>query len=729
MSIPKRYLVTSALPYANGPLHIGHLAGAYLPADIYVRYLRLMGRDVVYVCGSDEHGAAITVKARKENTTPQAVVDQYHASLRDTFKGIGISFDIYHRTTAAIHYETSQGFFRQLLKNEQFDEITGDQYYDETVGQFLADRYIMGTCPNCANPEAYGDQCEKCGTSLNPTDLINPRSTLSGSTPVKRPTRHWFLKLNEHENWLREWINTGKNPEGEVVHDPAEWKNHVIGQCNSWLDSGLQPRAMTRDLDWGIPVPPEVPGSENKVLYVWLDAPIGYISATKQWALDNGKAWEPYWQDKDTALIHFIGKDNIVFHCLIFPAILKAHGGFILPVNVPANQFLNLEGRKLSTSKNWAVWVHEFLEELPGQGDALRFNMIKKMPEQSDSEFTWKGYQETTNNELVNNLANFVNRVLVLTHKYYAGVVPEIATSFSFKSGWEVGADGQYDAELAQLLAKIQELTAQIEAFNFRDALRLLMEISSAGNAILQFNEPWKAVKENPELVKVVMNIGLQIVAALSVLSRPFMPEAAERLRTMLNLPAFRDQGELEALLEQLGAGQSLLPAGHTIGEAAHLFNRVPDDVIDIQIAKLHQNDPVTQQSEIPKPATSNPETNNLVTPQPATLKPMIQYDDFAKIDIRTGTILTAEKMEKSKKLLKLSVDLGSEQRTILSGIAEHFTPEEVVGQQVIVLANLAPRAMMGTESQGMILMADSGDGKLSFVSPTDGWANGMEVR
>lgn len=729
MSIPKRYLVTSALPYANGPLHIGHLAGAYLPADIYVRYLRLMGRDVVYVCGSDEHGAAITVKARKENTTPQAVVDQYHASLRDTFKGIGISFDIYHRTTAAIHYETSQDFFRQLLKNEQFDEITGDQYYDETVGQFLADRYIMGTCPNCANPEAYGDQCEKCGTSLNPTDLINPRSTLSGSTPVKRPTRHWFLKLNEHENWLREWINTGKNPEGEVVHDPAEWKNHVIGQCNSWLDSGLQPRAMTRDLDWGIPVPPEVPGSENKVLYVWLDAPIGYISATKQWALDNGKAWEPYWQDKDTALIHFIGKDNIVFHCLIFPAILKAHGGFILPVNVPANQFLNLEGRKLSTSKNWAVWVHEFLEELPGQGDALRFNMIKKMPEQSDSEFTWKGYQETTNNELVNNLANFVNRVLVLTHKYYAGVVPEIATSFSFKSGWEVGADGQYDAELAQLLAKIQELTAQIEAFNFRDALRLLMEISSAGNAILQFNEPWKAVKENPELVKVVMNIGLQIVAALSVLSRPFMPEAAERLRTMLNLPAFRDQGELEALLEQLGAGQSLLPAGHTIGEAAHLFNRVPDDVIDIQIAKLHQNDPVTQQSEIPKPATSNPETNNLVTPQPATLKPMIQYDDFAKIDIRTGTILTAEKMEKSKKLLKLSVDLGSEQRTILSGIAEHFTPEEVVGQQVIVLANLAPRAMMGTESQGMILMADSGDGKLSFVSPTDGWANGMEVR
>lgn len=719
MSAPKRYLVTSALPYANGPLHIGHLAGAYLPADIYVRYLRLMGRDVVYVCGSDEHGAAITVKARKENTTPKAVVDQYHAMLRDTFKGIGISFDIYHRTTEPIHYETSQDFFRTLLKNNQFDEITSDQYYDETVGQFLADRYIIGTCPNCANPEAYGDQCEKCGTSLSPTDLISPRSTLSGSTPVKRPTSHWFLKLNEHEGWLRKWINTGENAEGQHIHEPGEWKNHVIGQCNSWLDGGLQPRAMTRDLDWGIPVPPELPGAENKVLYVWLDAPIGYISATKQWAIDNGKDWKPYWQDKDTALIHFIGKDNIVFHCLIFPAILKAHGDFILPVNVPANQFLNLEGRKLSTSKNWAVWVHEFLEEMPGQADALRFNMVKKMPEQSDSEFTWKGYQETTNNELVNNLANFVNRVLVLTHKYYGGAVPEINTALSFKSGFEPGADGLYAVELSQLLTKTRELTVQIESFNFREALRLLMEISSGGNAVLQFNEPWKAVKDDLEMVKVVMNISLQIVAALSVLARPFMPEAADRLRTMLALPALTDQGELEALLQQLGDGKALLSAGHQIGEAAHLFTRIPDEVIDKQIAKLHQNDPQAMNADNQKPETKEPET----------LKPAIQFDDFAKMDIRTGKILTAEKMEKSKKLLKLSVDLGFEKRTILSGIAEHFTPEEVVGKQVVVLANLAPRMMMGVESQGMILMADSPDGKLSFVSPADGWASGMGVR
>ncbi len=727
MSTPKRYLVTSALPYANGPLHIGHLAGAYLPADIYVRYLRLMGRDVVYVCGSDEHGAAITVKARKENTTPQAVVDKYHGMLRDTFKGIGISFDIYHRTTEPIHYQTSQDFFRQLLKNDQFDEITGDQYYDETVGQFLADRYIMGTCPNCANPEAYGDQCEKCGTSLSPNDLIHPRSTLSGSTPVKRPTRHWFLKLNEHENWLREWINTGKNAEGVQVHEPGEWKNHVIGQCNSWLDGGLQPRAMTRDLDWGIPVPPELPGAENKVLYVWLDAPIGYISATKQWAIDNNKDWKPYWQDKDTALVHFIGKDNIVFHCLIFPAILKAHGDFILPVNVPANQFLNLEGRKLSTSKNWAVWVHEFLEDMPGQADALRFNMVKKMPEQSDSEFTWKGFQETTNNELVNNLANFVNRVLVLSHKYYGGTVPEVDITRSFKSGWEPGADGLYPQELAQLLTKTRELTAQIELFSFREALRLLMEISSAGNAILQFNEPWKTVKDDPEMVKVVMNLGLQIVAALSVLSRPFMPEAADRLRNMLNLPEIKEQGELEALLAQLGAGEPLLPAGHVLGQAAHLFTRIPDEVIDIQVNKLHATTAAATVPETtnPEPATT-PATMDITR---SPLKEIIQFDDFAKMDIRTGTILTAEKVEKSKKLLRLTVDLGFEQRTILSGIAEHFAPEAVVGQQVIVLANLAPRMMMGTESQGMILMADSGDGKLSFVRPDAGWATGMEVR
>jgi methionyl-tRNA synthetase len=717
--IPKRYLVTSALPYANGPLHIGHLAGAYLPADIFVRYLRLMGRDVVYVCGSDEHGAAITVKARKEGRKPREVVDQYHAILRDTFEQIGVSFDIYHRTTEPIHYDTSQDIFRQLLANEQFDEIMNEQYYDEQVGQFLADRYIMGTCPNCQNPDAYGDQCERCGTSLNPTDLIEPRSTLSGSKPVKRPTRHWFLKLQEHEAWLRHWINTGEDDHKHTVHDPSDWKNHVVGQCNSWLDGGLQPRAMTRDLDWGIPVPPELPGSEGKVLYVWLDAPIGYISATKQWAADNGKDWELYWKDRDTALIHFIGKDNIVFHCLIFPAILQAHGGFILPQNVPANQFLNLEGRKLSTSRNWAVWVHEFLEDFPGQGDVLRYNMTRKMPEQSDSEFTWKGYQETTNNELVNNLANFVHRVLVLTHKYYEGQVPDPDPSLAIRSGWDAEQSGSWGSEMAQLYAHVLQLNTEIERYNFREALRILMVISSAGNAVLQFNEPWKAVKTEPESVKVVLNIGIQIVVALSVLARPFMPQAAERLRSMLALPALRDQGELVEMLDLLGADQPIIPPGHQIGEAQHLFTRVPDEAIEAQIKKLAANDAANEAAAAP--------ASTSVTYKP--LKSVIQYDDFAKLDIRTGTIVTAEKMEKSKKLLRLQVDLGFETRTILSGIAEHFTPEQVVGQQVVVLANLAPRAMMGVESQGMILMADGPDGSLSFVRPNEGWANGQGVR
>ena len=716
MNIPKRYLVTSALPYANGPLHIGHLAGAYLPADIYVRYLRLMGRDVVFVCGSDEHGAAITVKAKKEGCSPKEVVDKYHAVLRDSLKGIGIQFDIYHRTSEPIHYQTSQDFFRTLLQNGQFEEIESDQYFDEAVGQFLADRYIVGTCPKCQAPDAYGDQCEKCGSSLSPNELIEPRSTLSGSTPVKKPTRHWYLKLNEHEEWLRNWINTGVGPDGKTLHLPSEWKNHVIGQCNSWLDGGLQPRAMTRDLDWGIPVPPELPGSENKVLYVWLDAPIGYISATKQWALDNGKEWEPYWKSEDTALVHFIGKDNIVFHCLIFPAILKAHGGFVLPVNVPANQFLNLEGRKLSTSKNWAVWVHEFLAEMPAeQGDALRYNMVRKMPEQADSEFTWKGYQETTNNELVNNLANFVNRVLVLTQKYYGGVVPAFEADCSFQSGFRPGETTLAGPELEALSAKVSEIGKQIESYNFKEALRLLMEVSSAGNALLQFNEPWKTIKESPELVKAVLGLSLQVVTALSVLMRPFMPEAASRLRSMLALPTFTDQSEWQVLEAQLANSEWPLPIGHTIGAAAHLFSRIPDELIDAQIAKLNQT-----QSEVAEAPSGI---------QYTPLKEMIQYDDFAKMDIRTGTILTAEKMEKSKKLLKLQIDLGFEQRTVLSGIAEHFTPEEVVGQQVLLLANLAPRLLMGVESQGMILMAEHPDGKLAFVAPGEKWPSGMGVK
>jgi len=714
--VKKRYLVTAALPYANGPLHIGHLAGAYLPADIYVRYLRLMGRDVVFVCGSDEHGAAITVKARKEGTTPQAIVDQYHTVLKDTFEKIGIGFDIYHRTSAPIHHQTSQDFFRKLLDKGAFLEETTEQYFDEIAGQFLADRYIVGTCPVCANPEAYGDQCEKCGSALSPTDLINPKSMLSGSVPVKRPTKHWFLRLDQHEAWLREWINTGV-ADGKKLHNPADWKNHVLGQCNSWLDQGLQPRAMTRDLDWGVDVPQEIPGSEGKKLYVWLDAPIGYISATKQWALDNGKDWEPYWKSDDTALVHFIGKDNIVFHCLIFPAILKAHGDFILPCNVPANQFLNLEGRKLSTSKNWAVWVHEYCADFPGQEDVLRYNMIKKMPEQSDSEFTWKGFQETNNNELVNNLANFVNRVLVLSHKYYAGIVPAIDHDQDFKSGWETDKTGSYDQELSLLYGKLREMGTEIERFNFREALRVVMEISSAGNALLQFNEPWKTVKDEPEMVKVVLNLALQYVAVLSVAIRPFLPFSADRLRKMLNLGLLRDKGDLLAILNELVEGNPIMLPNHALGQSEHLFSRISDEVIEAQIAKLGASEPASA------PAAEPTEI------QYAPMKETIQFDDFAKMDIRTGKILTAEKMEKSKKLLKLSVDLGFETRTILSGIAEHFSPEEVVGKQVVVLANLAPRPMMGVESQGMILMAENEQGALSFVSPADGWPSGFGVR
>jgi len=717
----KRYLVTAALPYANGPLHIGHLAGAYLPADIYVRYLRLMGKDVVFVCGSDEHGAAITVRARKEGITPREIVDKYHTMIRDTFQKIGIDFDIYHRTSEPLHHATSQDFFRKLLENGQFEEKESDQYYDETANQFLADRYIIGACPVCSNPDAYGDQCEKCGSTLSPTQLINPRSTLSGSAPVMKPTTHWYLKLDEHENWLREWINTGR-ADGKQLHDPAEWKNHVVGQCNSWLDQGLQPRAMTRDLDWGVDVPHEIPHSAGKKLYVWLDAPIGYISATKQWALDRGVDWEPYWKSDDTALIHFIGKDNIVFHCLIFPAILKAHGGFILPVNVPANQFLNLEGNKLSTSRNWAVWVHEYVAELPGREDELRYNMIKNMPEQRDSEFTWKGFQESTNAELVGNLAGFVHRVLVLTHKNYTGVVPAIDISREFKSGWDADQVTTYDQELLRLHLKLEEMGREIERFNFREALRILMEISSAGNALLQFNEPWKIAGDDPELVKVILNLGLQYIAALSAALRPFLPFAADRIRNLLNLPALTDDRELLDTLNELAEGNPILQPNHALNAAEHLFTRIPDEVIAAQIQKLKSTEQANQQT-----APAEPPIEEKMTYAP--VKEQIEYDDFAQLDIRTGTILEASKVEKADKLLKLTVDLGFEQRTIVSGIAQHFLPEAIIGRQVIVLANLAPRTMRGIESQGMILMAEDAEGKLSFVSPEAGWPNGWGVK
>lgn len=725
----KRYLVTAALPYANGPLHIGHLAGAYLPADIYVRYLRLMGKDVVFVCGSDEHGAAITVKARKEGVTPQEIVDKYHVMLRDTFVDIGIHFDLYHRTSSPLHHKTSQDFFLKLLENGQFDEKESDQYYDPVAEQFLADRYIIGTCPNCANPDAYGDQCERCGTTLSPTELITPRSTLSGATPELRPTKHWYLKLDEHEAWLRTWINTGM-VDGKLQHQPGSWKNHVVGQCNSWLDSGLQPRAMTRDLDWGVDVPQHIPGSAGKKLYVWLDAPIGYISATKQWAADHGEDWAPYWQSDDTGLVHFIGKDNIVFHCLIFPAILKAHGGFILPVNVPANQFLNLEGRKLSTSKNWAVWVHEYCADFKGQEDALRYNMIKNMPEQRDAEFTWKGFQETTNTELVNNLANFVHRVLVLTHKYYDGLVPEVDTNLAIRSGWNIEQVGYFDEELLLLHHKVEEMGKEIMQFNFREALRILMEISSAGNALLQFNEPWKAVKDSPETVRVVLNLGLQFVAALSVACQPFMPFTSDKMRKMINLQSLSGSGELLFILNDLAEGNPILPANHAINTAEHLFTRIPDEVIQAQVARLEATDRTNQaESAVAEESVSAEEpavSSSISYPE---LKELIQYDDFANMDIRTGTIVAAEAVEKSKKLLKLQVDLGFETRTILSGIALHFRPESVVGQQVVVLANLAPRVMMGTTSAGMILMAEDSEGQLSFVAPPPGWPNGFGVK
>ncbi len=713
----KRYLVTSALPYANGPLHIGHLAGAYLSADVYVRFQRLMSKDIVFICGSDEHGAAITMKAMKEGLPPQQIVDQYHALFQDTFQKMGVSFDMYHRTSSPLHHETSQDFFSVLYNKGEFEEKESEQYFDEEAGQFLADRYIMGTCPKCSNPEAYGDQCEKCGSSLNPTDLIDPVSKLSGSRPVKRKTIHWYLPLDKYESWLREWVETGRL-DGEELHDPADWKNHVLGQCKSWLDGGLQPRAMTRDLNWGVDVPRHIPGHEGKKLYVWMDAPIGYISATRQWAANSGKKWEKYWKEKDTALIHFIGKDNIVFHCLIFPAILKAHGGFVLPVNVPANQFMNLEGKKISTSRNWAVWVHEYLEEFPGRQDELRYAMIKNMPEQKDSEFTWKGFQEANNNELVNNLANFVNRVVVLTEKYYGSKVPSFDESIDI-IGPEDQFEGSYhDSELLRLFDDLHELCDALRKFDFRTGLKILMDISTKGNQILQFNEPWKKAKDDPESVRVVMNLCLQYVAALGVVCRPFLPFTSDKIRILLNQKPLQEKGELEKMLNQLAEGECLLKKGHTIGKPIHLFSRIDDAAIQFQVDKLQATLAISEPNE-------NNDLQHTVTP----MKEEINYEDFAKMDIRTATIIGAEKVEKADKLLKLMLSLGHEQRTVVSGIAQHFTPEEVIGKQVCLLANLAPRTMRGVESQGMILMAENSQGKLSFVSPSAGWENGQTVK
>lgn len=672
----KRYLVTSALPYANGPVHIGHLAGVYIPSDIYTRYLRLRGRDVIHVCGSDEHGVPITIKAKKEGITPQQVVDRYHEIIKNAFAGLGIEFDIYSRTSSDMHTVTASDFFRKLYDEGKFVEQTSEQYYDEEAKMFLADRYITGTCPKCGNERAYGDQCEACGSTLSPDELVDPHSTLSGSVPVKKSTTHWYLPLNDYEQMLREWILEGHK----------EWKTNVYGQCKSWLDGGLQPRAVSRDLDWGIPVPVE--GAEGKVLYVWFDAPIGYISATKELTPD----WEKYWKSEDTKLVHFIGKDNIVFHCIVFPSMLKAHGEYILPENVPSNEFLNLEGDKISTSRNWAVWAHEYLEDMPGKEDVLRYVLCANAPETKDNDFTWKDYQARNNNELVAVLGNFVNRALVLTQKYYGGVVPACGELTEY--------DKQTIAELSTIKASLEN---NIENYRFREALKDAMNFSRIGNKYLADSEPWKVVKTDTERVKTILYIALQITANISTAIEPFMPFSAAKILGMLAVEKFG--------WDSLGS-MELIPAGHTIGTPTLLFEKIEDEVIQRQIDKL----------EATKAANAAAEVK--AEPQ----KEVCTFDDFQKMDIRVSTILAAEKVAKTKKLLKLTVDTGIDKRTIVSGIAEHFTPEELVGQQVLVLVNLQPRELKGILSQGMILMAEDATGALRLVQPSEAVKAGSMV-
>ena len=708
------YLVTSALPYANGPLHIGHLAGAYLPADIYVRYLRLQAEDVVYVCGSDEHGAAITTRAKKEGTTPQAIIDKYHEQFKRAFEGMGISFDVYHRTSSRLHHEVSQDFFRTLYERGAFEQHTEQQYYDVAAEQFLADRYITGTCPKCGYEEAYGDQCENCGSTLNPTDLINPRSTLSGAEPELRETTHFYLPLNEHETMLRAYLQEGKVHDRNH-HEPSTWKNHVLGQSRSWLDDGLQPRAMTRDLTWGVDVPQEIPGSTGKKLYVWLDAPIGYISATQHWAEQHGKNWEQYWKGEDANIIHFIGKDNIVFHCIIFPTILHLHGDYNLPKNVPANQFMNLEGRKISTSKNWAVWVLDYLADFPERVDELRYNMIKNMPEQRDSEFTWRNYQETTNNELVANLGNVVQRVMTLVNKYYEGVVPDFERQLIIRGDAD-GNPTSYTLEMQRLQKDVQQVADSIEQYDYRGALQRVMDIASRGNQLIQFNEPWKGIKTEPERVAVLLNFGVQQAAALAIVIRPFLPGTSDKLQAMLGLPPLRETGEWVALNASLKLGNPLVPTGHGVNTPTHLFTRLKDADIDAQVEKLNAG----MASAAAESAVAD------ISYEP--LRDTASFEDFVKLDFRTGVITAAEKMKKAKKLLQLTVDLGFESRTVVSGIAEHYSPDEIIGQQVVVVANLAPRKLRGVESQGMILMAENSEGQLVFVQPSEAQFGGGYV-
>lgn len=674
-----RKMITAALPYANGPVHIGHLAGVYIPADVYARFQRRSGKDVAFICGSDEHGIPITIRAKKEGVTPQDIVDKYHEIIKKSFSDLGISFDEYSRTTSENHRETSQDFFKVLYEKGKFTEEMSEQYFDEQAGEFLADRYIVGTCPNCGNDNAYGDQCEKCGSTLSPSELINPKSMLSGNVPILKETKNWYLPLNEYEDFLNEWIIEGHKD---------DWKPNVYGQVKSWLNDGLKPRAMTRDLNWGVPVP--LPNADGKVLYVWFDAPIGYISFTKEWAAKNGKDWKDYWQSENSDLVHFIGKDNIVFHCIIFPAMMKAHGDYIMAKNVPAFEFLNLENDKISTSRNWAVWAHEYVEDFPGQQDVLRYALLSSAPETKDNNFTWKDFQTKNNSELVGIFGNFINRVAVLIHKYYDGIVPQ----------------GDVNApELAEINKSANEISGFLENYEFRNSLTALMNLARFGNQYLQTEEPWKTIKDNPEKAASSLFVGAQIAVALAQLCEPFMPFSSEKLLNMFNVQK-SDWKDVETK-------SVLIETGHKINEASLLFSKIEDDVIEAQIQKLED----TKQN--------NKKTNPNANP----MKDEITFDDFMKIDLRTATITEAEKVEKADKLLKLTVDTGVDVRTVVSGIAESFTPEEVIGKQVMILLNLAPRKIRGIESQGMLLLTTRPDGKLSFVTPDDSNVeNGIEI-
>ena len=676
MKNPKRYTITAALPYTNGPIHIGHLAGVYVPADIYTRYLKLKGEDVVFVCGSDEHGVPITIKAKKEGVSPQDVVDKYHAIIKQSFQEFGIQFDNYSRTSAQVHHETATEFFQNMYDNDKFIEETTEQLYDAKANQFLADRFVTGTCPKCGNEEAYGDQCEKCGSSLNATDLINPKSAITGDVPTLKSTKHWFLPLDRYDGFLKDWI---------LKDHKKDWKSNVYGQCKSWIDEGLRARAVTRDLDWGIPVPVE--GGDGKVLYVWFDAPIGYISSTKEWADREGKEWEPYWKDKETKLVHFIGKDNIVFHCIIFPVMLKAEGSYILPDNVPANEFLNLEGRKLSTSKNWAVWLHEYLEDFPGKEDVLRYVLTANAPETKDNDFTWKDFQIRNNSELVAIYGNFINRVVVLSNKYYEGIVPQ-ALNFS-ETDLKV---------LADIKTFPQSIADSIEKYRFREAQGVMMNLARLGNKYLADEEPWKLQKTDPERTATIMYVALQVASALAVISEPFLPFTAGKLKKMLN---FESSTHVITWMD-ISKLDELIPSGHQIHLAEFLFSKIEDEEIQKQVDKLEAS------------KVSNSEEESKVEPQ----KDEATFEDFSKLDIRIGTIIAAEKKPKTKKLMVLKVNTGLDERTIVSGIAEHYKAEELIGKRVSVVVNLKPIKLKGTLSEGMILMTEDAEGKLTFLNP-----------